>query len=452
MKLKNSVIALSLLMIVAAGCVDRVELDGRPCPCMDGYTCVADRCVVSTGAGLESSATEPWKISGIGLNPATGWRQSGALFSHPAVSHILTTQIQSHPDYLAVLVVGEKLETTHWRPERDATPLDTYAQAILIHDGSGWSSHALPRPRVDDGPFVVVPPGPARGPYDGFGATPRGELFLSSREVLVGPVVLEDLARETALPSRNLSALTGLAIVDDELSYAVAADKVLRFDGNGWGPVPAALPHRIHGIWANHRAIFGIGQAGTIVSLAAGSDTWRIHDTGTIDDFLEVWAFDENDVFATTVTDLYHYDGQRWSHAGSTEKQLEGSASNKIEHMWGHDDTLYLSTDTHLLRFRGGTLETVAGWPCTTRPPTDEEVAQHLRDLDPDGLRGAEQTAEAERQFRAKGICSGGLLIRDIWGNAADELFLLVSADQTDDASPARLALLRYDGATFSQI
>jgi hypothetical protein len=39
---------LSMLVFVTASCGRTVSLEGRPCPCGDGYTCCADRCVAGT--------------------------------------------------------------------------------------------------------------------------------------------------------------------------------------------------------------------------------------------------------------------------------------------------------------------------------------------------------------------------------------------------------------------
>ena len=90
MRLRSSIVvacASIALVVASADCAARTTIDGRPCPCTDGYRCcaTADRCIAdgdACPAGVISSAAAIKRVCSADHGPALGPPRTAAAFAH----------------------------------------------------------------------------------------------------------------------------------------------------------------------------------------------------------------------------------------------------------------------------------------------------------------------------------------------------------------------------------
>jgi hypothetical protein len=277
---------------------------------------------------------------------------------------------------------------------------------ILSNDGTGWQVWL-------DFPLMVEPDW--REPSGKIRGFPDRDLIAFGKFGTDDPGPIVQLSASGPGQVTPVE-VTDVFIVHDQLAYAAAADKVIRYDGSHWEPIPSALPHFVRRVWANEHAVVAVGDVGTIVSLE--NDQWVIHDSHTVDDLTAIWGFTSNDIWVGAANgNLNHYDGSGWSGVSWPNPQ-PANRREPIVGMWGKNGTLFFHSEHMLVRTDGQSFDVLADWGC---------------DMTPD-----------------QGSCHWTLAIDDIWGNSPSELFLAVAEDIcqefTCDTFPY---LLWFDGAEF---
>lgn len=280
---------------------------------------------------------------------------------------------------------------------------------IFRNDGTGWLPHWESGPtggRVGEGLFTGFPDG----------------------RLVVGGI-MSDGQSDLTMIEADASQTTGyllnarhVFVVDDALAYAATGtqQKLVRYGDLHWEPLPVDSPYQLNRVWAGDGALFGVGTFGTVVSLEESG--WRVHDSGSVDDFSQVWGFSANDVWIASYSgQLRHWNGQTWSQVSWPGRSPWTDGWYSVEGMWGADGAIFFHSFWQLVRCESATLqcEEIAYWPCT---PYSEGNLDY---------------------------CEGGVAIQSMWGNSPDEVFLAVNAPVLDAGSRDNPFLLWYDGALF---
>jgi len=275
------------------------------------------------------------------------------------------------------------------------------AHAVYFNDGSGWHQ------TFSEGGFIDF----TESSIDGM---PGGPLVLWSSFSAgpdpfggAGSCALAHLDGSTKTCISGVDQMADFFGVSADRAYGIMDDKLIRWDGSYWGPEPTAVPYDISRLWADDTLVYGAGPRGTIVSYQG---EWTVHDTRTLQSFTAIWGFAADDVWAgTDGGELLHYDGSSWERV-SWPLQQDG-CNNGIRGMWGAGGVLYLHTSTQLLRYSGGSFESLASWAC--------------------------------------GANGGSPAIQKIWGNAADELFLALEDPSFAGSACGSVFAVYFDGSKF---
>jgi hypothetical protein len=229
---------------------------------------------------------------------------------------------------------------------------------------------------------------------------------------------------ETGATSTDWIQIMDIHAVSDHLAYAVTGEgpRLLRYDGASWGPFPGdPVPYPTYWVWADETSIFCAGDTGIILSWE--DDTWTVHDTRTIDSISTIWGFSPDDVWAGTSNGrLLHYNGSTWDHVtwpdmgdGTDECRTPGDG---ILGMWGRDGVLFFHTTRQLVMWDGVGFRVLGYWPGTYTPSS------------------------------GGWYCRGQVVIRAIWGNSVDELFLAVEESDVD-TDLCEEYIMWWDGSEF---
>jgi hypothetical protein len=277
---------------------------------------------------------------------------------------------------------------------------------VWFNDGSGW------RVDLDD---------TSRASLFNLTGVPNGPVFLNE---LITPFDMGFGLHPCALGSLQAGRLDCLDVdpvqnvyvAGSHLAYAImGGTRLLQYDGDRWRSNPAVLPYATNAVWGDADSLVAVGRAGTVLWLDQG--VWTLEDPGTLSSLTAVWGTSRSDVWAGTGQGaILHYDGASWTQVG----QLGGVTCDyrpPINTIWGSDGVVYFASDTHLARWNGSELETLANWSCS-----------------PSALMGA-------------------LRITGLWGHAEDEVFLSI-LDNTRFSGDGcgQSFVVHYDGESFHRM
>jgi hypothetical protein len=220
----------------------------------------------------------------------------------------------------------------------------------------------------------------------------------------------------------DLYNVGSMFVVNDHLAYAMwqagPDSRVVRYDGEGWSPVPVALPFdsAAYGrIWADEQDVFVAGASAVLLSLEG--EEWQIHDPGTISELTAVWGFAGDDVWVGTADgQLRHFDGTTWSGVEWPSRD-DGSLCNEdkpILAMWGAEGILYFITETQFARWDGTRVEVLGHWPnrYDDRPGVFQCVGDGLRPVALGGNSPTEVFLLVTRQTSHLGrFCEGSAVL-----------------------------------------
>jgi hypothetical protein len=280
---------------------------------------------------------------------------------------------------------------------------------ILMNDGSGWRTLIA---RTEDSD--------ARGTVARMRGIPNAEIFgweggggsLGSFDETASAVTYVDIQ------------VNDVWVVNEHLVYAVLAGdpRLIVFDGSTWGPFPGEpLPYEVHDVWADETSIFLAGGSGIMLSLE--EDHWIVHDTRTMAYFTALWGFSGTDVWAATGTgELLHWDGVSWENIAWPNLADDfddcRSSSMPILGIWGTDAVFFFHTYNQFVMWDGEGFYTLGYWPGVQ--------------TDRDGIW----------------FCAGSIVIRSIWGNSENEVFLAVEESEIE-RNACEEYLLWWDGSEF---
>jgi len=331
-----------------------------------------------------------------------GWRDSDEPWDPVEHDSRLAFDVWSRPGAVYVLHGGIH---DSWGPDDTGDPC---GYRISVNDGTGWQT--LVEWGEDSGMYS-----PAELRLTGFS---DGRILTRFPDSGMGELGI--ITDNGTASGQGFTALD-VFVVSDNLVYAISnlEDKIVRFNGAGWEPVPVEMPYYVSCVWADATSLFAVGSSGTILSLEG--DSWRIHDSGTLDSFTAIWGFAEDDVWVGSAEGyLFHWDGQVWNEVPWPDALAGTEHYASIGGMWGADGVLYFHTFWQLVRVDSSGLHNIAAWPCEERE-------------DPNGGTS----------------CEGGVKINAIWGNSPEELFLAVNAPLDHAGDDQNVFLLWYDGAQF---
>ncbi|MBI5489294.1 MAG: hypothetical protein HY905_18310 [Deltaproteobacteria bacterium] len=354
---------------------------------------------------------EPWRppIEDIG---ESGWRDSTEPWVPPALPDCRFTRffpldVWCEPGGVVASYGWDEFEVT---PEGGARGLGTYF-SVAHNDGTGWVEWF--RPTCGSG---------------GSGATcvymldgRLAEGILGHGVDAVGLITPEGVASRWS----ELVPIEQFWVVNEHLAYALWSERVVRFDGTGWSPLPAEPPSGSYKLlWGDETELWIAGNDGAVAEWTG--DSWRIHSAGTIADFTAIWGMGDRRVWLASGGALRFHDlDDTWSEVpwpdASADAPCRGDAG--IRGFWGAGEVLFFHTGDQVIRWDGVNFEVLGYWPAR----------------------------------REGGNCVGGLVIAAMWGNTTDEVFFAVMDRNTSVTpecpggygSPGRPFVLYWDGTTF---
>jgi hypothetical protein len=204
-------------------------------------------------------------------------------------------------------------------------------------------------------------------------------------------------------------------VVSNRLAYALAADRVLVYDGSLWtqfleplesGGVRLA-PWRV---WADDTEVAAAMQTGEIL-VSENGEPFAMRGRVPVDDepgtFLGpvIWGFGGDDLWVGLRNGtLYSYDGANWSERAKVDDACGGG----IRGIWGKDGLIYLHTEHEFIRW-DGKLEVLGDFPCTAT-------------------------------------------IRAIWGSSASEVFLAVANSTASNSACGEAEVFEWTGTDLVRI
>lgn len=373
--------------------------DGSQC---NGFTCCElfeDRCCDGTGRCSDPLPPPPeWEppIAAADLG-APGWKSSTETFC-PGVSETGWGSVWS--DSRGVFVTSTVYPQNPMNADGgDGTCIGCPYMTIQHNDGTGWRTldaelgYGQQRLKgIEGGALVLYGSGETMG-------IPGGRCGLA---VLDG----------STLRCEPVEGVTDVAITGTT-AYAALQGDLVRYDGSNWGPVPVPFPgqRELSALWANPDLVVGTGMSpGKLFTLR--NNTWTIENTRTLETFSTVFGLSSTDIWAGTMQEhVFRYDGAEWKQVPWAGKTCNQGQSG-ITAMWGKDGVLYFSTVTALARWNGTSVEVIASWDCNTRSAA----------------------------------------IIGLWGNSANELFVLIT-DYSDFRRPCgNHFVMHYDGSKFHRM
>jgi hypothetical protein len=329
---------------------------------------------------------------------APGWRSSTEIFCTERLGNTYAHSVWSDSRGVYVAAINDGYNMTNCPACLD--------QSIYFNDGTGWTMVPGSSSTDDDNLYAS-----GQLTLTGFDNGPLMLYGYGAYDVLTGQPCSLMLIDGDSRQCEPVDGISDVHVVSSTLAYGVMNGTLIKYDGERWGPVPAAAPtqNALHAVWANDTSIMATGQQpGTIYSLRNG--TWFIEDTRTLDYFSAIWGFAANDVWAGTAQgSLYHYDGTTW-----TEIEWPGgtcNAGSEIIGMWGSGGIVYFHTPTSIGRWNGTQAETIAEWSCDSS--------------------------------------SVNATITSIWGNSATEVFFSVVDHSYPTNSCGSTFVMYYDGTLF---
>lgn len=224
---------------------------------------------------------------------------------------------------------------------------------------------------------------------------PLGPLVLYGSDVC-GIVFDEGTARTCSSTVQNVYTVF---VVDEDLAYASAANRVLRYDGNRWTQLGAPLDteHTIQAIWASREVLVAATSAGDVHVYRDGATEPESQLGVSTSAVWALWGFGATDVWLGNEDgQLMHYDGEEWS---SFWSQAGGCRS--VRKLWGADQVLYFASSSYLGVWRDGQVQDVIDGPCEEQDAFMEGTYEELR-------------------------------ILGLWGNAPDEVFVALEQRTID--------------------
>jgi hypothetical protein len=247
----------------------------------------------------------------------------------------------------------------------------------------------------------------------------NGPLFVLNRGLSCEFYIIDPPSQDCAMDGAE--TVQDVFAVNSSLVFGIKGEKVVYWDGSTWGPYPAAYtPYEVQRIWADGESVFCAGPEGTVISLE-GED-WRIHDTGTLTGFADIWGFGADDVWvAGGDTGLMHFDGTSWTEVEwpSLTDPEDSCQFEEFGEFWGADGILFFHTYDQLIMWDGVAFSVLGHWPAHMVETTDGPQ------------------------------CVGGIEITGIWGNSPDEVFLAVRDRSHLTEGCGMENILWWDGTEF---
>jgi hypothetical protein len=320
----------------------------------------------------EDGGGEPWNPP-IDIGEG-GWRESEEPWEAPVpwecrFGRYFPLDIWSEPGAVYTLYGWEEFRVM----DGGAEGLGGYV-SFQQNDGTGWREWW----RVDQCDMG------APDCVDTFGGRlSNGILVWSSLVGLASP-------EELTFPWPELSTGGNYFVVNENLAYGLWNGLIIRFNGSTWSPLPYDPPSsRFSHIWANETEVWLAGEDGAVAEWT-GED-WRIHDAGTIATFGALWGMGDRRVWLAGGEKLFYYDGSAWEEIpwpdASADSPCTGSRS--ILGFWGSGESLFFHTQHQVVHWNGAEFRVLGYWP-----------------------------------HPAPSCTVGGVELKAIWGNSAEEVFL----------------------------
>jgi hypothetical protein len=337
---------------------------------------------------------------------APGWRDSTEPWRRPPEAacdwrteeHIV---IDVFPDETGVYVLFDW--GTFGAATFDGGPTTLLTFSVTVNRGAGWEPFFSGQSPCSDpthgpsgnpallagsvaGELIATGGAEGRG-YDPDEETPprRMNMYSDGALLRVGP---DHVDNWEMCSTQVLDAF----IVHDGLGYATGlgdgsgGNLHLRIEGTRWTEF-SVPPLDLYLTWADEDDLYLAGSGGLMLSQEA--DGWLIHDVGTTDDFVSLWGFDGDDVWAGTITGaLWHYDGAAWTEVPWPNPRDPANPCDDRPHaplgMWGVDGELFFHTRDAIVHW-DGEFEVLGHWPRSNRAgcPYDGVWIWRVRGLSP---------------------------------------------------------------------
>ncbi|MCD4652906.1 hypothetical protein K8T06_03120 [bacterium] len=136
----------------------------------------------------------------------------------------------------------------------------------------------------------------------------------------------------------------------DDVFILSGYDKISHFDGIEWTEQehPVLSPVDLHGTAPDN--VYLAGGYGMIAHYDGSN--WTLQNTGTLEDFTDIWCVSENSVYAIA-DNLWHFDGEFWSKVENTTFDGQGPT----EMVYVSDDEMHFIGDGKICKWDGSELK-----------------------------------------------------------------------------------------------
>ncbi len=282
--------------------------------------------------------------------------------------------------------------------------------AIYFNDGeSGWQRHhAVPSGQDGEAPLRRL------------SGVPLAELVVHNAAMFSTNCTLVMLDGSVERCDQSGQPIAGFFAVDAQLAYAAVQDNLLVYDGSTWTAHPVHMPFVPNALWANATDVVIVGPTGRIARLRGG--VWT-SDNQTIQTLTAVWVGDDDTLWVgTDAGQVLRRDADGTWLSTLSVGGVSCDQTDPILGIWGSGSTVYIHTQRALARWNGTALRDLANWTCALSSPFQPNPR----------------------------------VIRGIWGNAPDELFVAVT-DSTRFFDPFIDScgdgfVMYFDGTTFHRL
>jgi hypothetical protein len=223
------------------------------------------------------------------------------------------------------------------------------------------------------------------------------------------PCAIEIIEGASSVCSAAASSVSDVFVVDRSLAYAVDSNRVLQYDGEMWtqfgDPLEPSENVFAYRVWADPSTVVVASNAG-LFRLFRPENSFEKIRRDSAQAYRTVWGFEDKLWAGTGDRSLVFFNGVEWK----TVFTSDSGCSTGIQGLWGDGDIVYFYTNTEF-----------GVW--------ESESIRILADF----------------------TCDSGVKIKGLWGNSADELFILISDPEYQNSECGGFFTLYYDGKQFIQ-
>lgn len=150
-----------------------------------------------------------------------------------------------------------------------------------------------------------------------------------------------------------------LAVVNRNLAYAVALDRLVQFDGSFWTQVGEGdIEGGARAVWADAETVVLAGAGAHIYAIQSGKDPVSLPGLPERMSFVAAWGFGASDLWVASADgQLFHHDGNQWSLKTSLDYGGAKYPVGPRTRLWGQGGRLFVILGNLFGRWDGTRVE-----------------------------------------------------------------------------------------------